>query len=93
MADMTGQVALVTGGIRGIGLAIAQRLMDRGVKVAAGATRDSDTARQFLDKYTERGASVHYGNIGSSRRSSTSTAASTSWSTTPASPSTRPSAG
>ena len=36
MADMNGQVALVTGGIRGIGLAICERLMDRGVTVAAG---------------------------------------------------------
>ena len=36
MADMTGQAALVTGGIRGIGLAICERLMNRGVKVAAG---------------------------------------------------------
>jgi len=65
MSDMTGQVALVTGGIRGIGLAISQRLMDRGVKVAAGATRDSDTAKQFCGKYGERGATVHFGNIGS----------------------------
>ena len=36
MADMNGQVALVTGGIRGIGLAICERLMNRGIKVAAG---------------------------------------------------------
>ena len=36
MADMHGQVALVTGGIRGIGLAICERLMNRGVTVAAG---------------------------------------------------------
>ena len=36
MADMNGQVALVTGGIRGIGLAICERLMNRGVRVAAG---------------------------------------------------------
>ncbi len=36
MADMNGQVALVTGGIRGIGLAISERLMNRGIKVAAG---------------------------------------------------------
>jgi pimeloyl-ACP methyl ester carboxylesterase len=41
MADMTGQVALVTGGIRGIGLAICERLMNRGVKVAAGFTSTS----------------------------------------------------
>ena len=36
MADMNaGQVALVTGGIRGIGIAICERLMNRGVTVAA----------------------------------------------------------
>jgi NAD(P)-dependent dehydrogenase (short-subunit alcohol dehydrogenase family) len=64
MADMTGQVALVTGGIRGIGLAISQRLMDRGVKVAAGYSRQSAASQQFLDKYAERGATIHQGNIG-----------------------------
>jgi NAD(P)-dependent dehydrogenase (short-subunit alcohol dehydrogenase family) len=65
MADMTGQVALVTGGIRGIGLAISQRLMDRGVTVAAGYSRESEASKQFLDKYAERGATMHQGNIGS----------------------------
>ena len=35
MADMNGQVALVTGGIRGIGLAITERLINRGVTIAA----------------------------------------------------------
>ena len=38
MADMTGQVAPVTGGTRGIGLAICERLMNRGIKMAAGRT-------------------------------------------------------
>jgi acetoacetyl-CoA reductase len=65
MADMTGQVALVTGGIRGIGLATSERLMNRGVKVAAGYSRESDASRQFIEKYGERGATIHQGNIGS----------------------------
>jgi acetoacetyl-CoA reductase len=64
MADMNGQVALVTGGIRGIGLAICERLMDRGVRVAAGYSSNADAARQFADKYADRGVSVHQGNIG-----------------------------
>jgi acetoacetyl-CoA reductase len=65
MADMHGQVALVTGGIRGIGLAICERLMNRGVKVAAGYGSNADAAQQFADKYAEAGVSVHQGNIGS----------------------------
>jgi 3-oxoacyl-(acyl-carrier-protein) reductase len=65
MADMTGQVALVTGGVRGIGLAICERLSSRGVTVAAGYSRDKETAQRFLDTYGERGGSIHQGNIGS----------------------------
>jgi acetoacetyl-CoA reductase len=64
MADMNGQVALVTGGIRGIGLAICERLLDRGVTVAAGYSSNTEAARQFADKYADRGVSVHQGNIG-----------------------------
>src|SRR5580693_5060885 len=60
MADMKGQVALVTGGIRGIGLAIGERLMNRGVKVAAGYSANADAAQ----KYADYGVTVHQGNIG-----------------------------
>jgi NAD(P)-dependent dehydrogenase (short-subunit alcohol dehydrogenase family) len=62
MADMQGQVALVTGGVRGIGLAICDRLAARGVKVAAGYSRDKETAQRFLDSHS--GATIHQGNIG-----------------------------
>jgi acetoacetyl-CoA reductase len=63
MADMTGQVALVTGGIRGIGAAISERLLARGVTVAAGYSRDKEAADRFRDEHP--GSSVHQGNIGS----------------------------
>jgi acetoacetyl-CoA reductase len=65
MADMNGQVALVTGGIRGIGLAICERLMNRGVRVAAGYSSNRDAAQLFADKYADRGVTIHQGNIGS----------------------------
>ena len=65
MAEMNGQVALVTGGIRGIGLAICERLMNRGVKVAAGYSSNRDAAQQFCDKYADHGVTIHQGNIGS----------------------------
>ena len=65
MADMNGQVALVTGGIRVIGLAIGERLINRGVRVAAGYSSNRDAAQQFADKYADHGVTVHQGNIGS----------------------------
>ena len=63
MGDMTGQVALVTGGTRGIGRAIGDRLAARGVKVAAGYSGDTEAAKRFLDAHP--GGSIHQGNIGS----------------------------
>jgi len=62
MASMEGQVALVTGGARGIGLAISSRLADRGVKVAVGYSHGADTAKQFAAAH--EGATIHQGNIG-----------------------------
>jgi acetoacetyl-CoA reductase len=62
MADMSGQVALVTGGVRGIGLAISKRLHARGVTVAAGYSRGKEAADSFRDDHP--GATTHPGNIG-----------------------------
>jgi acetoacetyl-CoA reductase len=62
MADMNGQVALVTGGIRGIGAAICDRLAARGVTIAAGYSRDKEAANLFQE--THPGSSVHQGDIG-----------------------------
>jgi acetoacetyl-CoA reductase len=64
MASMDGQVALVTGGIRGIGLAISEALLNRGVTVAAGYSRNEDAAKTFVDDHASHKVSVHQGNIG-----------------------------
>jgi NAD(P)-dependent dehydrogenase (short-subunit alcohol dehydrogenase family) len=61
---MEGQVALVTGGARGIGLAISSRLADRGVRVAVGYSHGAETAKQFAAAH--EGATIHQGNIGAS---------------------------
>jgi len=47
MGDMKGQVAVVTGGTRGIGLAICERLINREVTVAAGYATKHDPAREL----------------------------------------------
>ena len=62
MASMVGQVALVTGGARGIGLAISSRLAGRGVRVAVGYSRGAEQAKAFATAHA--GATIHQGNIG-----------------------------
>jgi acetoacetyl-CoA reductase len=59
---LEGHVALVTGGSRGIGLAICHRLLAQGATVAAGYSRDEVAARALLDANPGR-VSVHQGNI------------------------------
>jgi acetoacetyl-CoA reductase len=63
MGAMDGQVVLVTGGTRGIGLAISERMLAAGAKVAAGYSRDEEAAKQFVAEHGPN-VSVHQGNIG-----------------------------
>jgi acetoacetyl-CoA reductase len=63
MGAMDGQVVLVTGGTRGIGLAISERMLAAGAKVAAGYSRDEEAAKQFVNDHGPN-VSVHQGNIG-----------------------------
>jgi NAD(P)-dependent dehydrogenase (short-subunit alcohol dehydrogenase family) len=64
---LQGRVAFVTGGTRGIGAAICHSLAEQGADVAAGYSRDRETAEAFVRKLTDEGlkGSFHQGNVGS----------------------------
>jgi acetoacetyl-CoA reductase/3-oxoacyl-[acyl-carrier protein] reductase len=65
--DLTGRVALVTGGTRGIGGAISRSLAEYGATVAAAFAHDRQRAEEFQAELTDAGATVtlHRGNVGS----------------------------
>src|SRR6266545_966514 len=64
-----GRVAFVTGGTRGIGAAICHSLAEQGADVAAGYSRDRETADAFVGKLEREGlkGSAHQGNVGSAQ--------------------------
>jgi acetoacetyl-CoA reductase/3-oxoacyl-[acyl-carrier protein] reductase len=65
--DLTGRVAMVTGGTRGIGAAICRSLAEHGATVAAGFSQDHQRAEEFRRELEDSGATVslHQGNVGS----------------------------
>lgn len=63
MEELHDRVALVTGGARGIGLGISQRLAACGATVAVGYSRNPMPAEKFTTDHP--GSTIHQGNIGS----------------------------
>jgi 3-oxoacyl-[acyl-carrier protein] reductase len=64
--DLSGRVALVTGGTRGIGGAISERLAAHGAAVGAGFSSNRERAEQFLESLNQSRGTVtlHQGNVG-----------------------------
>lgn len=68
-SKLSGRVAFVTGGTRGIGAAICRSLVSQGATVAAGYSRNDERAAEFLTSLSaaaegDAEVSVHRGDVG-----------------------------
>lgn len=52
---LNGKTAVVTGGTRGIGKAIAYKLAGNGANIAVIATRETDAAKKVIDEFASMG--------------------------------------
>lgn len=68
MTDLSGHVALVTGGSRGIGAAVSEEMAKAGAVVAIGYGSNKEKAEAYKaelnEKYPDADVSLHPGNIG-----------------------------
>lgn len=66
MSDLKGKVALVTGGSRGIGRAIALKLADEGVNIAINFMRNRKAAQATIEELEAKGvkAKAYRANVG-----------------------------
>ena len=62
LGRLEGRVGIVTGGARGIGLAVCERLVDAGAAVAIW-DRDAPTAHQAAESLRDRGGDVQAHNV------------------------------
>ncbi|RUT34737.1 SDR family oxidoreductase [Arsenicitalea aurantiaca] len=64
MYDITNKLALVTGGTRGIGLAIARHLLAGGADVVINGRSETDEARQLLADFGPKRVEIALGDVG-----------------------------
>jgi NAD(P)-dependent dehydrogenase (short-subunit alcohol dehydrogenase family) len=63
MYDITGKLALITGGTRGIGLGIARAVLERGGHVAINGRESTPEAEELRDRFGQDRVSIELGDV------------------------------